>query len=145
MNILFVCTGNTCRSVIAEYLLRKMASENDKITVQSCGTAASANYRVPEIVKTLLAEEGLNPSAHVSTQINRRRVKNADVIFVMEKAHRDYILEMFGGVQKVELLGGNEEIPDPIGQPDEVYAATFEIIKNNLRRLLLKGLINDEK
>lgn len=138
--IVFVCTGNTCRSVIAEYLFKKIITDDknllDTIEVSSCGTAASVLYKVPEIVRILLKKEGA-PSCdnHISTQIDENIFKDADKIFVMENHHKEYIETLFGKSQKVFLLGCEQEIPDPIGMPESFYIETFNTIKNNLIRL----------
>lgn len=137
--IVFVCTGNTCRSVLAEYMLRKMLSEipgdRDGFEIISRGTAASPLYKVPEIVKKTLKKEGIGSVEHNSTQITREDYENAEMIFVMENHHKAFLEETFGKSNKISLLGGEEEIPDPIGQPEEVYTETFETIKKHLFRI----------
>ena len=60
--ILFVCTGNICRSATAEHLLRHQAQQQGlDLEVRSCGTAAESYYEVPAVVRQLLSERGVPP------------------------------------------------------------------------------------
>ena len=137
--IVFVCTGNTCRSVMAEYLLKKMLSDDrptDNMEVSSRGTAASKAFRVPDIVKNMLASEGISAEAHVSTAVEASDVEEAEIVYVMEAHHKILLETLFGHGEKIKLLGGESEIPDPIGLPDEAYRTTFAAIKARLTEVM---------
>lgn len=148
MNILFVCTGNTCRSAMAEALLKKAV--RDKVlkdfSVNSCGTSTLPYFAVPHVVVLLMKNEGIDISSHKSTQINESLVNEADLILAMEEGHREYIINEYPeAIQKVHLLkeysypdSGDTEIPDPIGQSEEVYKATVAQLKNCIARLIEK-------
>ncbi|MDI6757355.1 MAG: hypothetical protein QME32_04965 [Endomicrobiia bacterium] len=134
-SIVFVCTGNTCRSVMAEYLTRKMlsvATGGQNFKVSSRGTAAAASFQVPEIVRILLAEEGIAVDEHKSSTVEASDIEDASVVFTMERHHKILIETLFGHSEKIKLLGCAREIPDPVGQADEVYRATFGVIKARL-------------
>lgn len=112
MNILFVCTGNTCRSPIAEEYLRFI--KND-ITVKSCGLCASGSSVSENSAKVML-EIGIDINNHISNQINPDIIDWADRIICMSQSHRD-ILNSLG--VKAEVLGNG--ISDPFGCDIETY------------------------
>lgn len=154
--ILFVCTGNTCRSVMAHYLFKKL-SESAKldIEVHSCGIGANPAVAVSDLVKNCLKQEGIDNFTHVPTMINKEFVDSSDLILTMTKEHKQEILKMFPEIkEKIFLLseyvvspsqlgdgeGESQEtdIPDPFGQSEEVYKQTFDRIKAYVVKLIEK-------
>ena len=146
-NILFVCTGNTCRSVMAQGLFKNMLREEGikDVKVSSAGIAALSSYGIYGILEKVLKEEDIEISNHKPTQITPQIVKDADLILVMEKRHKQAILEMAPEVENrvfllKEFAGEKEnlDIPDPIGQPEEAYRRRLEEIKGYLVKILKK-------
>lgn len=145
--IVFVCTGNVCRSATAEYLLRK---ELDKkgitgIEVISRGIAANPAYRVPTVIKELLQEDEIDIEQHQSTLLEEDDVNSADLILVMDRIHLDDINDRYPEVKdKVFLFKeyaaaeGDKEIYDPIGLGAEVYKGCYQEIKNTVEKLVEK-------
>ncbi|TBR20962.1 low molecular weight protein arginine phosphatase [bacterium] len=129
MKILFVCTGNTCRSLMAERLLLKLAADKGLKgwEARSAGMAAERYFPVPGGVKRALADRGTNADGHVPQLVSRELLAWADVVAPMTAGHRDALLEEypeFTSKTKLfsELAGrGEADVADPIGQPDEVY------------------------
>ena len=147
MNLLFVCTGNTCRSLFAEGYARKLVNERGlkNVTVNSCGTFASSKFFIPKIVLKLLSNEGVNVSEHISTPVTRELVEKADLIFAMEQQHVSDIVSLFPSAKNKthlfkEYAGDNScsYIPDPIGQTEEVYAACADEIKKCMKKIFAK-------
>ena len=145
MHILFVCTGNTCRSAMAEGLMKKAVTDAGlkDITVSSCGTSTLPSFRVPNIVLLLMNKEGIDLSKHLSTQISEQLVSKSDLILVMAEHHKDAVNHKFPEAsEKVFLLKqyvktkGDTEIPDPIGQSEEVYTATMKELKECVNKLV---------
>ncbi len=145
--ILFVCTGNTCRSVMAQELFKKMLREQgiENVKVSSAGIAALPSYGISGLLEKVLKEAGIEVSNHKPTQAAPQIVRDADLILVMERRHKETILEMAPEVKnRVFLLKefANEEenldIPDPIGQPEEVYRSRLQEIKGYLLKVLEK-------
>jgi len=143
MKILFVCTGNTCRSVMAELILKKMAEEKgiEGIEVSSAGTAAFPYYKIHGELEKVMKKKGLDTSSHSATQINNALIGDSDIILVMEQKHKDYICAMQPRAgTKVFLLreyAGEKDgkgIPDPIGMPEKVYSAAFKEIEKYLEK-----------
>jgi len=145
--ILFVCTGNTCRSVMAQGLLKNMLREEGikDVKVSSAGTAALSSYGIYGILEKVLKEEDIEISNHKPIQVTAEIVKDADLVLVMEKRHKEAILEMAPEVENrvfllKEFAGEKEnlDIPDPIGQPEEAYRSRLQEIKEYLLKILEK-------
>jgi protein-tyrosine-phosphatase len=142
--IVFVCTGNVCRSAMAERLLLKALAAKgvSGCTVSSCGTDAMPFFRVPEVVRRLMREKDIDMSGHTPSRITGRIVAKADLILVMEVYHRHFIESLFPKTPgKVFLLkdyvgaDGDPEIPDPIGKNEEDYIRTAGEIEEYVERL----------
>lgn len=146
IKILFVCTGNTCRSVIAEYIFNKLTRDeklDDKIQAISCGTAAQPHYKIPDIVLSLFKNEHINFNHHIPTKINRELLEDADYVFTMEKSQKDYIINCYPEYKDkilllLEFIGKEGEIYDPIGLPEEEYIKRFNEIKTYIEILFKK-------
>ncbi|MBI4753417.1 low molecular weight protein arginine phosphatase [Candidatus Desantisbacteria bacterium] len=150
--ILFICTGNTCRSLMAEYLLKKIAKENEiGIEVRSAGVSAGINSQIPLLTLTVLEKEGISPDAHIVTPLNIPLIKWADLILTMETSHMRSILSLVPEArEKVFLLteytavrdtgdaasGNKEGIPDPFGGSREAYETCLIKIKKCLYQLM---------
>jgi protein arginine phosphatase len=146
MKILFVCTGNTCRSAVAEVLFRKMAAEAGlPAEVRSAGVAALEDMpSPPEALKTL-SERNADGSAHRSRLLDEGMVNWADLILAMETAHQMMtVLRFPGAVGKIHTLRryvkmeGPLDIADPIGRPQKVYDVCAAQIEEALKKLLEK-------
>jgi len=146
-NILFVCTGNTCRSVMAQGLFKNMLRKEGikDVKVSSAGIAALPSFAIYGVLEKVLKEEDIEISNHKPTRVTPQIVKDADLILVMERRHKEAILEMAPEVKnRVFLLKEfagekkNLDIPDPIGQPEEAYRSRLQEIKGCLVKILEK-------
>ena len=146
--IVFVCTGNSCRSVMAEYYLKKLLSQREgaeEVEVYSCGIMVvdGIGGATPVVVE-MLAKEGMDASKHIRRAINESLLLGADLIFVMERYHEDVILRYLPFLRgRIYLLGEfiedlstDPEIPDPIGGNWEVYEETYSKIKKAVNRII---------
>ncbi len=132
--ILLVCTGNTCRSPMAEGWLRRYFLDEglaDSFEVISCGTTAFSGVPPSEEAIEVMREEGIDISVKRSRPLNDELLFQSDIIFVMTEAHKDYILERAPEVSgKIHIL----DIPDPIGMEKEAYRRVFEAMKSKLTK-----------
>jgi len=141
--ILFVCTGNICRSASAELLLRHWANTRGlAVEVRSAGIAAEGWYEVPEHAKKLLAAEGVPPFVHKPQLLTREQLRWADIVLAMAGNHYDYISELYPEfISKTRLLR-DEDVADPMGKSYEVFAASLATIKEALEALIRDELVN---
>jgi protein-tyrosine phosphatase len=133
MHILFVCTGNTCRSPIAEGLLREALAARgiDQVTVASAGSGAWEGAPVSEGAYLVGLEHGLDLSEHRARLLTQDLVREADLVLTMSGHHLARVAEL-GGEHKVHLLGayagreaGRCEVTDPFGGDLAGYRTTF--------------------
>ncbi len=141
MLVLFVCTGNTCRSPMAEGLCRRLLAERlqcepkqleDRgVTVMSAGIAAMAGGRPSPEAVHVMKNYGINIEDHESQPLTAQLARHADVIFVMTRSHRQAILaEWSDAADRVALLCQDQsDIPDPIGGPPELYQRCADRMK----------------
>jgi tRNA threonylcarbamoyl adenosine modification protein (Sua5/YciO/YrdC/YwlC family) len=142
---LFVCTGNSCRSVMAKGLLEKKLKERNRSDVQvlSAGIIMLAGLGAAEGTRELLKEEGIDVSDHRSQKVTPDMIKKSDIILVMERLHEQRILELAPSVKNrlfllkefAKIDDNNLDIADPIGKPREFYEKTFAIIKEAIEEI----------
>jgi protein-tyrosine-phosphatase len=127
-NILFVCTGNTCRSPMAEALLKNKNS--DKFQVKSAGVFATNGNEASKYAVEALAEKGIEHN-HCSALLTRDLMDWAMYILTMTNSHKEMVINQFPEAnQKVFTLkefvkGVKEDIVDPYGGPKELYQRTL--------------------
>ncbi len=132
MRLLFVCTGNTCRSPMAEAIARQLADERAlDVTASSAGTSAWEGAPASDGALLVALEEGLDLSMHRAQVLSRELVAAADLILVMSPHHGERAI-VLGGEGRTHLLTDyaartttGRPVQDPFGGELDLYRATL--------------------
>lgn len=150
--ILFVCTGNTCRSPLAEVLCKKLladtlgCSPNDLpahgIEVMSAGVAALPGDAPSEIACAIAEEYGVDLASHRSRTVNPELLASATDVVTMTRTHAMVLAYRFPGIgpPPLPLCGDEGDLPDPIGGDHAVYRTCAETIQHYLREHLTRWI-----
>lgn len=134
---------------MAEGILKNILREKGitNITVRSAGTEANPEYRIYGYLEEVMHNAEIDFSNHVSTQITEEHIKLFDLILVMEKRHKVFILDKYPRADKKTFLlkeyagYGEIDIADPIGQPPPAHKLTLDDINNCLSKIIPDILI----
>ena len=136
-SILTVCTGNICRSPLAEYRFKELLEDKD-IAVASAGVNALVGQPADDSALLIAEENGLDLKAHKGQALTESIVQENQLIFVMENDHKRLICHLYPfSTGKVFLLGKwleDPEIIDPYKRSLEMFRAIYEKIDQSCRQ-----------
>ena len=144
MRILFVCSGNTCRSPLAEAITRRMIADSGRTDVEvgSAGTNAWDGSSASDGALLVGMERGLDLSEHRARQLDADIIENSDLILVMGPSHLERVKDIAPNTN-VHLLGGftsgeseGRAVQDPFGGDLTAYRDTFDELERELAHLL---------
>ena len=149
MNILFVCTGNTCRSPMAEGLLKSLLPADGHIHVLSGAISTTEGMPASENAVQVMAELGINLRDHISRNINADVLNEADLVLTMTQAHKQAIVHYFGDDFELktqpllDYVGIGGDVTDPYGGSIETYRRCRDQLKEAVE-LLYKKVTEDD-
>lgn len=149
IKILFVCTGNTCRSPMAQGLCQKYIGDHGLVGQFVCASAgidAENGAPISENAAAVMNEIGVDMSSHQAHTVTQQMCDEADYIFTMSNTHSNLLIGMFKGVaDKIKVLGN--PIFDPYGQNLEFYRFCRNGLKDKVERAMndIQRHIEEEK
>lgn len=143
--VLFVCTGNICRSPMASALLLREWKGRPglpELEVVSAGLAAADGERASAHARTVMREAGIDLDFHVSAYLSGEHVAGASLILVMSRQHRAQLLHRFPGaaaktflLKELAGMAGNPDVADPYGGSLEDYRRTYEELRAGIAKI----------
>lgn len=140
--ILFVCTGNTCRSPMAEAILK--SKQVPGVVVKSAGVYAPDGAEVSVNAKIVLEENNISHD-HRSSALTRERIDWATLVLTMTQSHKGLIISQYPfAADKTFTLkefaeeAGSLDVADPYGGNEQIYREAFKEIQKSIERILDK-------
>lgn len=136
--VLFVCTGNTCRSPMAQILFREaLGDAAERFEVLSAGTHADNGDAAARSAVEVMADGGLDLQSHRSTRLTQALLERADLVLTMTGAHKQFVVETYPEFKPKtftlkQFVGMQGDVEDPFG----AGTAAYERTASELRRLL---------
>lgn len=146
--ILFICSGNTCRSPMAEGIFRKISNERGiKVEALSAGIFAGEGLKAAKHAICAALEKGANISSHKSRALEEMILSDADLILTMTNQYKELLIENFpicnGKIYTLKEYNGaypsDLDIHDPFGSDLENYRKCADEIENELNKLFEKS------
>ncbi len=145
-SILTVCTGNICRSPLAEYRFKELLKDKE-ILISSAGVNALVDQHADKSAQLIAEENGLDLKSHKGQALTESIIQENEIIFVMENDHKRFIYDLYPfSTGKVFLLGkwlDDPEIIDPYKKSIDMFRAIYEKIDQSCRhwKPYLEGVI----
>ncbi len=149
IHVIFICTGNICRSAMAagylKYRLKQLGKEQ-KVKVSSAGTHAKQGEKSPEFAIRAIEKYGADIESHTSTTLENSDIRQANYIFVMTERHKRDVIKTYPELkEKIKLLGEYTKDKD-YKEIDDPWGYSYNIYENCAREIVdsIEGFISRE-
>ncbi|RJQ48112.1 MAG: low molecular weight protein arginine phosphatase [Gaiellales bacterium] len=157
-NILFVCTGNICRSPLAEYFFRdyvEKRGQGGRFQIGSAGTYALDGNRATYEAIEAGRSRGLDLTPHRAREVNGGLMSSADLVLAMTRSHHDWLSTRYPGLENKIYLTmlfprrydgrgpGRIDVPDPIGESVEHYLQVLAMLEPALPKIC-QGILEED-
>ena len=141
MKILFVCTGNSCRSPMAELYFNALARKNNSsCQADSAGIYANDGAPISHAAQAVMMELGIETKEFSSAAFTPKRAQNYDLLIGMTRTHAAMMRHIVPELrEKVRTLIPDEDVPDPFGGSAEDYKAVFSFMKPFIDQLFIES------
>ena len=154
MKIMFVCTGNTCRSAMAHHMLEKMIKEKDNVEVYSCGIYADSGEPATYSAIDVMKEYGVDMNNHRATNIKETKIEQMDLILCATKNHKAQLISKYSDEKEkiftmkeyagLDNNGQDMDISDPWGYNMNTYRMCAAEISLCVDKIIEKLTINNK-
>ncbi len=136
MRVLFVCTGNTCRSPMMKFMFENYLADDGQVTVDSAGVMRHKKP-ISKEAADVLDRHSVPHAEHLSRFCDRRTVQSADVIICAERRHAEFIEREYGRVFGVASLSDicGADLEDPFGLGADAYEKAYVFICEALPKI----------
>ena len=140
MQILFVCSGNTCRSPMAEYILKSKLKFADikGVKVKSAGLSANNGDKMSENSFKALKLLGVKPYGFKSKQLTFQMLEKSDLVLCMTDSHKRALSEFTDKAITIRDFTGLQDVPDPYGYDLGIYVKTSHVLEDACNIILEK-------
>ena len=121
MNILLICTGNTCRSAMAEGILKCLAEGRSDIYISSAGISTTDGLQPTANAIHAADEKEADISMHQSRQLSAAMMDSADVVLCMTAYHKEVLYKFYPHYKEKIRMLGEKDIEDPFGGDIDIY------------------------
>lgn len=144
-SVLFVCTGNTCRSPMAEGIAKRLLAELKRVPVdqlesagvrvRSAGVMSNGGSLASAEAVEAMKQVGIDISAHQSRALTEDLIQDADAVYTLTEGHRQAVMMLSpSAAEKTHRLDPSQDVIDPIGAPLDIYRQTADMIHQAIER-----------